>query len=1045
MQGHRPLPKPVRSSSKDNPAIAPSPAAFAAPSPKPAPSFTLAAPQVAPETSDDARSTSYSRSDTSSLASISSRVPFPPEDVPPVQAPHAPVSVTVEPLPDSLLCRSTFAALEHSAGTLKRLSKHVLDHSSEVLGLLEQVEKAEDEMLAVLGTLGRWLENGYGVKGEVWEDTVGMRKVAREKRRRQREELEVMVVHAVEAVKGEIKRQGLAGNGAQSRFENTSKQYYAATAAYLSGEREVSGGEQAQAARQAQFDLLRYNHHSTLLYAVPPSSVGCLDLLVGLYGWVGAVLSQSPGKRADTHPPLLEEDFARRAANATGGAETPTQRGRALAVSETPVRLLLRDDDSVRGSHEALSRTLSLSLAHLVNVRGDLLRGWAARDEQTTQLEETSKRLQDMAITGSAPQHQYQVSASVPDTPMTPTASSGREKPKKRIGGKIRGLFSSSSSVATPALAERAPPVSSSNLAALTSRKSVDVSKVASAGISHISDPRLISTTSSQGKSSERAAVQATIGDTTSAFPMPPLRPVRADGRHSVDVRRSIPIPGGRGPFVAADEAMPTPSTPSSRAKVLADTAAKLNGVQVGGVGGLDGTEDEQREQVGRKKEGVLWGTGSWEALDRDPGRTKWERFWVVLANSSLYEHRDAPPGKPEASPTTIDLKFASVREGRGTDRRFVFEVVTPSHGRRLYQATSEVEMRTWIYTICNAIESCINGTSTVRSSDRRPAEDSGSVSVGNIGEGIGAMSIKDRRKSTGSKKKPTRQSIGALGIVPPPPPRGEEPRKRRTSLKSRLKQGAEAAGDRLSTVVGAKRSSVDFERLAFLAPAARMPSYNASSSTSASRRASWYSEDDIERRVLEMAGVEAASQRTSSSRPGTAPSGSGRTRSDASATRGCLAVVEPARRPSPSPALEASEALCMADLHSLAATGANTRCADCGRATKTSRWATLSLREVPMVMFLCIRCVGLHRGLGTHISKPRSVDLDNWSPDAILLAHQWGNERANGVWEALKPAGHVPGDDDVADYIQAKYVEGRWLADGDRLRFGLAVRSLTG
>lgn len=96
----------------------------------------------------------------------------------------------------------------------------------------------------------------------------------------------------------------------------------------------------------------------------------------------------------------------------------------------------------------------------------------------------------------------------------------------------------------------------------------------------------------------------------------------------------------------------------------------------------------------------------------------------------------------------------------------------------------------------------------------------------------------------------------------------------------------------------------------------------------------------------------------------------------------------------------------------------------------------------MPMVMFLCIRCVGLHRGLGTHISKPRSVDLDNWSPDAVLLAYQWGNERGNGVWEALKPVGHVPGDDDVAEYIRAKYVEGRWLANGDRARFGLAARS---
>lgn len=363
---------------------------------------------------------------------------------------------------------------------------------------------------------------------------------------------------------------------------------------------------------------------------------------MGLYGWVGAVLSQSPGKRADTHPHLLEEDFARRAAKATG-TETPTQRGRALAVSETPVRLLLRDDHSVRGSHEALSRTLSLSLAHLVNVRGDLLRGWAAREQQTTVLEDTARRLADVAPDHPQPQ-QHTTTASthaVPDVHTPPSASVGsgsaRElKPKKKIGGKIRGLFTSASSSALmPTLAERAPPVSSSNLAQIASRKSVDVSRSRPSAppgeISHNSDPRLISTTSAH------VTEEGSIRDTASAFPMPPPRPPRSDGRRSVDVRRSLPIPATTGPFIAAlDEAMPT--IPQTRAKVLADTAAKLNGAQVGGVGGLDGTEDEQRELVGRKKEGVLWGTGSWEALDRDTsGRSRWERESTALAVSLVY------------------------------------------------------------------------------------------------------------------------------------------------------------------------------------------------------------------------------------------------------------------------------------------------------------------------------------------------------------------------------------------------------------------------
>ena len=84
--------------------------------------------------------------------------------------------------------------------------------------------------------------------------------------------------------------------------------------------------------------------------------------------------------------------------------------------------------------------------------------------------------------------------------------------------------------------------------------------------------------------------------------------------------------------------------------------------------------------------------------------------LWVVLDRSRVYEYRDSSVGKPESAHAVIDLKFASVREGRGTDRRFgqplathpmcklmprpVFEIVTPTQGRRVYQATSDHEMK---------------------------------------------------------------------------------------------------------------------------------------------------------------------------------------------------------------------------------------------------------------------------------------------------------------------------------------------------------------
>lgn len=102
-----------------------------------------------------------------------------------------------------------------------------------------------------------------------------------------------------------------------------------------------------------------------------------------------------------------------------------------------------------------------------------------------------------------------------------------------------------------------------------------------------------------------------------------------------------------------------------------------------------------------------------------------------------------------------------------------------------------------------------------------------------------------------------------------------------------------------------------------------------------------------------------------------------------------------------------------------------NKSCADCKR-NKHPRWASWNLG-----VFLCIRCSGIHRGMGTHISRVKSVDLDSWTDEHLQSVLRWGNSRANKYWEAKLATGHVPSDGKIENFIRTKYESKRWVMDG--------------
>ncbi|KAF2109053.1 centaurin-beta-2 [Lophiotrema nucula] len=111
------------------------------------------------------------------------------------------------------------------------------------------------------------------------------------------------------------------------------------------------------------------------------------------------------------------------------------------------------------------------------------------------------------------------------------------------------------------------------------------------------------------------------------------------------------------------------------------------------------------------RKEGLLW------ALSRpgshvDPkglNKQAWHKFWIVLDQGRLSEYTNWKQ-KLDLHMEPIDLRVASVREARNAERRFCFEVITPQF-TRVYQATSEEDMKTWISAINNALQGAVEAT----------------------------------------------------------------------------------------------------------------------------------------------------------------------------------------------------------------------------------------------------------------------------------------------------------------------------------------------
>ncbi|BGP57294.1 hypothetical protein JCM8202_002871 [Rhodotorula sphaerocarpa] len=114
-----------------------------------------------------------------------------------------------------------------------------------------------------------------------------------------------------------------------------------------------------------------------------------------------------------------------------------------------------------------------------------------------------------------------------------------------------------------------------------------------------------------------------------------------------------------------------------------------------------------------------------------------------------------------------------------------------------------------------------------------------------------------------------------------------------------------------------------------------------------------------------------------------------------------------------------------------------NDQCADCR--ARNPRWAAWDHG-----VFLCVQCASMHRKLGTHVSKVKSLTLDTWSREQVENMRQLGNVRVNSF---LNPdeRRHPPPPPDSGDernselerFIRNKYEYKTFAAEAGNLDNG--------
>lgn len=538
-----------------------------------------------------------------------------------------------------------------------------------------------------------------------------------------------------------------------------------------------------------------------------------------------------------------------------------------------------------------------------------------------------------------------------------------------------------------------------------------------------------------------------------------PMSPMEIDvqlAQRSPSPRRSLSVSGGASPgfkTTLVDYAFRAPSSPtmnrhgsngmsrassdSQRPLVLETGATQSSRTML--------LQPRRAAQQSRKKEGILWamskpivgaaGSDAPKAVSRSQN---WRECWVVLSGSGhLGEYADWKDIKVmEPSQPLIDLRFAAVREARRVDRRFTFEIVTRDC-RRFFQASNEQEMREWMGAIGLAIESLLNGTSSIRQIEKVARVAGGASPFLGAGDEFGSHAAKssfDVEVSALGQHRAFSQSLTDLSSATTAARLFHRGGAKEDSSRKKDGRGTTVPSGHLSTLSeggGGTPNGVKFPSSPHRSTPWIQHERGISNKTPVSgyvqqqdlfseskpphSRSSSVAEPDYDRKIEEMVhssyGGSSASHRRSGSLLSAAVS---RQASQQEADGHGMDKYSRAK-----------------EILDIAARPMNSYCADCRSAEP--KWASWSLNGEPRCIFLCITCSGFHRSLGVSVSRVKSVELDDWTEEQMNSARRWGNELVNEMYEARKPIEVTVatyGDAKSKAFWTEKYVERAWYED---------------